>query len=300
MRVLVVGIALAAIGCSSSSTPVLGNGPDASTEVPPPPPPKPDAEPEPDGTFETLTYNVAGLPAIISGGNPADNTKIISPLLNKYDLVTVQEDFSYHDELISQSDHEYKSDPSETSITNSLGDGLNRLSDFPFVDFQRYTWEKCNGIVDADNDCLTRKGFSVATHEIAPGLLLDVYNLHMDSGHDDGDIEARDEQVNQIIEEMLKRSQGRAIIVAGDTNMDERDVDQEKLAEWMDSVGIVDTCMELGCGDIERVDRILYRSSDALTLKASNWRIDEDFFDEDGEALSDHEAIGVTFDWYAN
>jgi hypothetical protein len=44
---------------------------------------------EDSGTFEALTYNVAGLPQGLSSSNPAEFTPQISPLLNSYDLVLV-------------------------------------------------------------------------------------------------------------------------------------------------------------------------------------------------------------------
>lgn len=43
-------------------------------------------------TLKVLTYNVAGLPDIISSGNPAVNTVKISPKLNAFEFVAVQED----------------------------------------------------------------------------------------------------------------------------------------------------------------------------------------------------------------
>ena len=38
------------------------------------------------GEFVALTYNIAGLPDVISGSNPEVNIPLISPLLNAYDL----------------------------------------------------------------------------------------------------------------------------------------------------------------------------------------------------------------------
>src|SRR5690606_11526523 len=51
------------------------------------------------GEFELLTYNVAGLPDLLSSSNPAVNTSRVSPLLNRYDVVLAQEDFVYHADL---------------------------------------------------------------------------------------------------------------------------------------------------------------------------------------------------------
>ena len=48
------------------------------------------------GTFTTLSYNVAGLPQGVNFDQfPALHTPLISPRLNKYDIVNVQEDFYY-------------------------------------------------------------------------------------------------------------------------------------------------------------------------------------------------------------
>ena len=55
---------------------------------------------ENNNTFSVLSLNVAGLPAILSSSDPAENTVQMSPLLNNYDIVSVQEDFSYHNDLI--------------------------------------------------------------------------------------------------------------------------------------------------------------------------------------------------------
>lgn len=63
-----------------------------------------------EGTFTALTYNVAGLPEGINADqHPVANTPLISPRLNNYDLVNVQEDFFYHDLLIKDNHHKYKS-----------------------------------------------------------------------------------------------------------------------------------------------------------------------------------------------
>lgn len=48
----------------------------------------------PGGTVSVLTYNVAGLPAWLSSGNPAVNTRPIGQRIGAYDVVHVQEDFN--------------------------------------------------------------------------------------------------------------------------------------------------------------------------------------------------------------
>ncbi|MEZ6183766.1 MAG: hypothetical protein R3F62_02015 [Planctomycetota bacterium] len=79
------------------------------------------------GQLEVLTYNVAGLPQGISGSNPAVNTTQISPKLNAYELVLVQEDFFYDADLRRQARHPNQSNPQPVS-SRPVNDGLNRFS----------------------------------------------------------------------------------------------------------------------------------------------------------------------------
>ena len=57
------------------------------------------------GRFNVLSLNVAGLPEVLSSSNPKENTLQMSPLLNGYDIVSIQEDFAYHDDLIKYDTH---------------------------------------------------------------------------------------------------------------------------------------------------------------------------------------------------
>jgi hypothetical protein len=131
----------------------------------PPPPPV-------SGQFDALTYNVAGLPEALSGSEPATNTPLISPLLNDYDLVLVQEDWEnpdppipglsvYHHLLIADATHPYLSDPAPVPLgsdprrpTALVSDGLNRLSDFPFGELTREMWPNCFGGIDQSEGCM--------------------------------------------------------------------------------------------------------------------------------------------------
>jgi hypothetical protein len=52
-----------------------------------------------------LSYNVAGLPAILSSSKPATNTHQIGTLIRPYDIVHVQEDFCFNDILYKYDIH---------------------------------------------------------------------------------------------------------------------------------------------------------------------------------------------------
>src|SRR3990172_6481393 len=143
---------------------------------------------ETEGQFSLLTYNVAGLPQGFSASNPEQKIPQISPLLNNYDIALVQEDFYYHNELKSQAKHPHQSIPKAEKEQFRTGDGLNRFSKFAFGNLIRVPWSSCS---DASGfDCQAKKGFSVAETEITSGIKIAIYNAHLDSGGEPGDIEA--------------------------------------------------------------------------------------------------------------
>ena len=247
------------------------------------------------GSFSVLTYNVAGLPQGISGGNPIVNTPLISPLLNSFDLVYVQEDFTYHAELISAVTHPYKSLPLSTG--GALGDGLNRLARFEFSDFGREAWQVCNGTLGSGSDCLTKKGFSFGRHHFADGAFVDVYNLHMDAGHNDqADYQAREAQAQQLVAAIAVHSPKVPVIVVGDTNLKDTQ-DETTLQAVLVGAGLKDACRSLNCPEPGRIDRVMFRGNPTLTLTPKNWRVEPSFVDAAGKPLSDHEAVAVDFDW---
>lgn len=265
-----------------------------------------------DGQLSVLTYNVAGLPDAFSSGSPATNTVKISPLLNDYDIVLVQEDFSYHDDLVSQIQHTYQS-PHSGDI--AFGDGMNRFAFAGVTDFERTKWNGCYGVFDSGSDCLTPKGFSFSRMLLDGGAIVDVYNLHADASVDDDSNRARASNLLQLLDAIETRSQGHAVIVAGDTNSRYTRT-PDKLHEFI-SAGFSDVWVELSRGDIyprsgdpalldcadensgncERVDKILYRSGPAVNLSLSDAYVPSHFVDEAGEELSDHDPVAAYFNY---
>lgn len=254
------------------------------------------------GTFSLLTYNVAGLPDAISPSHPATNMPLISPLLNHYDLALVQEDFYYHPELIGQTRHAYRSGQ---AVGFALpGDGLAVLSSFVLGRTQRVRWRHCNGYVLDASDCLAEKGFSFGEVALGAGVTLHAYNVHADAGRSVTDEWVRRKNFEQLAAFMQARSDGHALIVAGDTNLHlSSPEDSMTFAQFVASSELEDACRgrrryEDG---IERyqdgVDRVLFRGSTHTELAVSGCRRDPRFIDPDGRALSDHPAIGVEFQW---
>jgi hypothetical protein len=280
------------------------------------------ASEEPTGRFTALTYNVAGLPAGLSGSEPAVNTELISPLLNAYDLVLVQESWInpdppipglevFHEVLVSQVTHPHLSEPAPPPLGSDprrpealVSDGLNRMSRFPFGELTRVMWDNCFGGVDTSDggaaDCLSQKGFSVATTAIAPGVEIDVYNLHGEAGNTPLDQQYRAAGFDQLAEFITARSSGRAVIVGGDFNLNtDRAVDREVFHTFLAATGLTDVCGVLDCGDdADRIDKFVFRSGGGVTIAPLTHRFErETFRRDDGAPLSDHDPLAVTFGW---
>ncbi|HEX4341135.1 MAG TPA: endonuclease/exonuclease/phosphatase family protein [Polyangiaceae bacterium] len=248
-----------------------------------------------EGNFTLLTYNVAGLPILVSESDPFHNMPHIGQLLNLYDVAVVQEDFAYHDDLNASAKHAYRSPPLVLDAKVGIGDGLNVFSRLPFTGFERVTWQTCNGRFSHGSDCLAPKGFAVATVELAPDVSVDLYDLHMDSMNAPEDVAARAAQTEQLLAFVDHHSEHHAVIVAGDTNMGRES--EEILQSLLKRAGLTDSCRTLSCGRPRMIDRVMYRSSDAVELRATRFVVDGRFVREDGKDLSDHEAVGVGIHW---
>ena len=274
------------------------------------------------GSLSVLTYNVAGLPLGFSGSSPEVNSVQISPRLNAFDLVVVQEDFGFHTELTSQIVHPFVSvkDTTDVPIVAAsgldlgLGDGLNTFSFSPFSDFTRVTWNECFGLFESGSDCLAPKGFTFARHEVEPGVVVDVYNLHADAGGGPDDLAARRSNLRQLADFILATSDGNPLIVLGDFNSRytrEGDI----LPEFLTTVGLTDVWIELSRGGVmpelgpslgdcssdragagcELVDKILYRSGGLVQLAALSHTVPNDWIDSEGVQLSDHWPVTAEF-----
>lgn len=268
-------------------------------------------------TFRVLSLNVAGLPDILSSSNPKVNTAKMSPLLNNYDIVSVQEDFAYHNELISQVTLPYLTPHSGNVPT---GDGMNFLTNYPLYETTRYTWKDRYGLIDNGADQMTPKGILYSSVEIEPGYFIDIYNIHTDAGSDEGSYAARRSNMIQLAQLIDQRSIGKAVIVIGDTNSRyTREQDNFETAV-LETCGLKDPWIDLirdgevpSDGDAlmdsdnrnsatnEVVDKIWYRSGRNIDLEAIQYALLEtEFTDENGAQLSDHYPITATFQYTLN
>jgi len=275
-------------------------------------------EAEEDNTFNVLSLNVAGLPAILSSGNPSVNTKKISPLLNNFDIISVQEDFSYHSDLVSQLSSEYYQ--TEHSGNVPFGDGMNIFSRFGIYEDTRYKWNDSYGFIENGADQMTPKGILYTAIEIAPGYFVDVYDFHADADCDEDSLAARRSNMIQVAELIQARSQGRAVIVLADTNCRYTRAEDNFAEAILDTCGLKDAWVEtkrggvrpedgdalsdwgnLNSGNHEVVDKIFYRSGASVELDLVSYDLlDTMFTDENGEQLADHFPITATFSYTLN
>ncbi|MGD8846694.1 MAG: jacalin-like lectin [Desulfobacteraceae bacterium] len=266
-------------------------------------------------SFSTLTYNIAGLLEWFSSAETdrQSATELISCYVNEFDIVNVQEDFNYHAYLYDTcNQHDYRS---PTTGGMGIGSGLNTMSYYPFDgdDMIRIAWDDCNGV-----DCLTPKGFTLATVRLAEGVYVDTYNLHTQAQTDDADLEARRANILQLLDYIEANSADNAVIVMGDTNT--RYTRQgDNILQLLDA-GFSDVWIELirnkdvpvkgsdalVCDpkitdyDCEIVDKVLYRSNTFITLTPSSYEVRQDDVDEDGLKLSDHPPVAVNWNYSTN
>jgi endonuclease/exonuclease/phosphatase family metal-dependent hydrolase len=308
-KLIIVGSCLLALGCVSRT--------EAES-------PRPLAAPIPalaaaaasvaatSGRFVALTYNVAGLPELLSRSKPSVNTPLIGARLNGYDLVLLQETWQtpdpnpaapircYHEMLLETARHPYKSpsapqpfgdDPRRPSAL--LADGLNVFAKLPLAQTVRQPWSTC---VDTFNDCSALKGFSMTPMQLAADLTIHVYNLHMEAGWSAADNEARAAAIDQLITFIDLHSRGEALIVGGDFNLRDRSHAATLLGKLRERAGLRDACV--GCERPNNVDKVLYRGSDLLELDADSWQLERKVFrSESGDPLSDHTPVAVGFSW---
>ncbi|WP_327185726.1 jacalin-like lectin [Streptomyces sp. NBC_01334] len=264
------------------------------------------------GTFNVLTYNVAGLPEGLSSGHPATNTPLISPRLAAYDIVNVQEDFNYHAALYAGDNHPYRT---ATSGGAAIGDGLNTLSDYAFEDFERVRWNNCTG-----TNCLTPKGFTLSRVRLAEGVFVDLYNVHTNADDTDDALAARRANIEQLSDFIQANSSGNAVLVMGDTNTRYTRAG-DNIRTLADENGLTDAWVQRVKGgtrptqgtdallcpttaptnDCEVVDKVFYRGSKLLSLNATRYNNEwASFLDSAGGNLSDHFPHTVDFSYTLN
>jgi len=248
-----------------------------------------------------------------------DCIKRISSWLNftGSDIICVQEDFDYHDILVSDLINSYNCGTHEGGLLsggidifpyprlNADGLGLMVKNDrVKILDEDCIKWNKSYGYFTHANDKLTKKGFRFYCLLIDDEIKLDLYVVHMDADFYDpvncpdvsGDVNARKHQLIQVVDYIKGRNRcgiHNPIIIIGDTNSSvnyEWDVDNIR-NYLMHPINVTNgLCIyEAIPNNMRDVDRVFYINddkSDYYLLFGSC-----EFGGDDVNGLSDHRPL---------
>ncbi|WP_437918536.1 endonuclease/exonuclease/phosphatase family protein [Sphingobacterium sp. LRF_L2] len=263
------------------------------------------------GEISLLTYNIAGLPELISAAPTPRKESIteISKRLNNFDIVNVQEDFHYHNELYQGGNNH----PYRTVHKNGIpyGDGLNTFSKYPIIASSRLPWEDCAG-----SDCLAAKGFSFVRIQLSTEVSMDVYNVHATAQDNHDAAIARRKNFLQLSEYINRHSKNQPIVVMGDFNAHYA-ASWDNLRDFKYLTTLEDAWLIAVKGDVpaikkafvpqeklsltdscESIDKIFFRNSSKIEFIPRSYKVEkQQFSNTSGQALSDHCAISLALQW---
>ena len=274
-----------------------------------------------DGTFSALNYNVAGLPdPQVLIGNSSNyviekETEVGKQLnLTDIDIIAVQEDFNYHSYLAAEMTNYAYTTTHSGGIP--VGDGMNIWSNFPIYNSDRITWNKLSGIIEGGADELTPKGMLWTVIEIEEGVYIDFVDIHADAYGDEGSVEARIDNFNQLATLIKNRTTDRPIIITGDYNeymLDDNTAIREILCE---GCGLKDAFAELynngeyqssvfyrtnhpdagdKWGNWDSVERYLYKDGGGVFIEALSYEMVDFINPANNQPMSDHSAAICVF-----
>ena len=252
--------------------------------------------------------------------NKALSTEHISECLlnSNADIIGVQEDFYYHNELMKYlSNYDHGKCSNLSSIWKNIRlfpyphfkiDGLNILVKNDSIRINKeeiVKWKKSYGYFTHANDKITNKGFRFYSLTIDNIIDIDVYVLHMDADfyHPEKcpdvskDLNARKHQFNQLINYIKNKKRNNPIIIMGDTNSYERySWDVDNVNEFIEKINEIPSLTIQEATPNEDVDKIFYINNDQspYKFKLIECYYDKNFKDDMGN-LSDHYPFIATF-----
>lgn len=268
--------------------------------------------------FTACTYNVQGRPLLddTQGKFPE-----IGRRLEPFDIIGVQECFTDHDYLWGTMEHPVKVyDGTLRSRFKLVGSGLGTAGRFVLIESERMHFTTKG---ERQNRPAS-KGILLTRFDIG-GHTLDVYNTHMEAGSSPDAVEARYQQVEELVAFVHENSPpAHSVIFLGDFNMrplrahhgpDEQDSKRIGFQRMMEGLGegFLDASDEINGipgpmteenrdapwrrrpGANEDVDRILFRAGEGVTLEVLDWHKHREEFYRDGEPLSDHDPVSARF-----
>ena len=283
-----------------------------------------------DDVFTVASLNVDGLPTYIGNihinpDGPGGETVRVGQFLARkgYDLIGVQEDFNYDEELRSVLEPEYCSGQWQGGIDLSFlkiwkvlfgdrfdTDGLRVFwrSQHVVEQEEAVAWYDSYGKFDHCWDAIVRKGFHRCEMTLLGGQRIVVYNMHMDAADDQDeatqndtkDKAARMAQWAQLKDDVLQQLDSRPIIIVGDMNsLYSRDDVKSVFIDAINDSGrgtVADVWMEMNKQGEETVDKILYINPVLGTMiQPVAYSVDKDGYQNEGKPLGDHYPVAATF-----
>ncbi len=262
-------------------------------------------------TVKILTYNIGGIPDILfplprREGRVAKIADILAR--RKYDVVCLQEVWLQKDAnyISRKADYPYSARLRiNSTLTALFGNGLLILSRFPIVEARFFPYSINAPVFSLlDADFWATKGL-LAVRLKLNGKEIDVYTTHMTASTDDRRHSSiRKIQTMELIDSVYLFSRGGPFVITGDFNSK---IGWPEYTMLTSTLRLRDTCMRDGansCGVTDPLDHKLdfiflsdHFPQDALKNARIDFRWSRPYpFME----LSDHQAIGVTFECCGN
>jgi len=305
--------------------------------------------------FSVATLNVDGLPKKIlifnvNADGPGDEgtSRIGKYLMQKnFDIVCMQEDFNYHGVLTPWLEDTHKFDTWSGAVGIDLPgkkidflhaqnerfdcDGLGACwkNNIMVTSSERVKWESSFGKFSHEADELVTKGFRRYEATLPSGIQLLIYNMHMDAssmadekeGKDSMDLAARQNEWQQLKNDVLAHLDSRPILVMGDLNSYYcRDHIKKNFIDEIAATGkgvASDVWIELVKGgqypdpvdsivcyekedyllDGEVLDKIIYINPvSGIQIKPTSVTLDKEGYLYNGKPLGEHYPLSATFE----
>ena len=251
-----------------------------------------------------LVYNTHGLPERFIDDNPKMRFPIIGEKTQDFNISLLQEDYSHHEELSSGLSTEsiaYRGGMGTFLCPFCTGSGLTSIFNLPdswLIDVENETYNDCSGWLRGANDCFAYKGFQIIKITSPNKKHFHIINTHMDAGRGDSDRYVREKQLEHIVSS-IKKKDIKALIVAGDLNLNSKDLgDMKLLTQFKNELSLMDTFEHTQIDARWSIlDYILIKQGEDVRFKINSVGEDRSFFTEAGP-LSDHPALFIELTIY--
>ena len=256
-------------------------------------------------------------------GGREEATKCIGKYLRETnaDMIALQEDFNYHDTLVSMLsgycshthtggfflNHLFR-DVKWWPLPRFKADGLSlftRTGRIEVMEEEVVRWRKSCGYFGHGSDKLTMKGFRYYRLVIDASVEVEMYVVHMDADFYNserrpdirGDIDARTSQMEQLSDYIFERDSSLPMIIIGDTNCSHYyEWDAQIVGDFLDRLNSMKhlTAYEQKADNLHDVDRMFFvnNSRSRRTVSVSACRFEDNWLTA-GRHASDHSPLVV-------